>query len=118
MNSVGLGSSSRLEPIFASIADKYERFQRYPQEGFRSAERLIEVEPIAGVTLVGKIDAVFEPDDARHQQALTRAIGRIAGWQPQAVAQARHSTFTFASLCTTGITLVYMEIFLLISSSS
>ncbi len=60
MNSVGLGSASRLEPIFASIADKYERFQRYPQEGFESAEHLIEVEPVEGVTLVGKIDAVFE----------------------------------------------------------
>lgn len=62
MNAVGLGSSSRLEPIFASIAEKYERFQRYPQTGFQSAEHLIEVEPIEGVTLVGKIDAVFEHD--------------------------------------------------------
>ena len=60
MNAVGLGSSSRLEPIFASIGEKYERFQRYPQEGFHSAEHLIEVEPVDGVTLVGKIDAVFE----------------------------------------------------------
>ena len=60
MNAVGLGSSSRLEPIFASIAEKYERFQRYPQEGFQSAEHLIEVEPVEGVTLVGKIDAVFD----------------------------------------------------------
>ncbi len=59
MNAVGLGSSSRLEPIFASIAEKYERFQRYPQGGFQSAEHLIEVEPVEGVTLVGKIDAVF-----------------------------------------------------------
>lgn len=62
MNAVGLGSSSRLEPIFASIAEKYERFQRYPQRGFQSAEHLIEVEPVPGVTLVGKIDAVFEDD--------------------------------------------------------
>lgn len=60
MNAVGLGSSSRLEPVFASISEKYERFQRYPQEGFHSAEHLIEVEPVDGVTLVGKIDAVFE----------------------------------------------------------
>lgn len=60
MNAVGLGASSRLEPIFASITEKYERFQRYPQEGFQSAEHLIEVEPVEGVTLVGKIDAVFE----------------------------------------------------------
>ena len=60
MNAVGLGSSARLEPVFASIAEKYERFQRYPQDGFRSAEHQIEVEPVDGVTLVGKIDAVFE----------------------------------------------------------
>ena len=60
MNAVGLGSSARLEPVFASIAEKYERFQRYPQEGFRSAEHQIEVEPVDGVTLVGKIDAVFD----------------------------------------------------------
>ena len=62
MNAVGLGSSTRLEPIFSSIAEKYERFQRYPQAGFESAEHLIEVEPVEGVTLVGKIDAVFKVD--------------------------------------------------------
>jgi hypothetical protein len=63
MNAVGLGSSTRLEPVFRSIAEKYERFQRYPQDGFRSAEHLIEVEPVEGVTLVGKIDAVFDGED-------------------------------------------------------
>lgn len=62
MNAVGLGASSRLQPVFASIAEKYERFQRYPQAGFHSAEQLIEVEAAEGVTLVGKIDAVFEGD--------------------------------------------------------
>ena len=62
MNAVGLGSSSRLEPIFASIGEKYGRFQRYPRDGFQSAEHLIEVEPVDGVTLVGKIDAVFEQE--------------------------------------------------------
>jgi hypothetical protein len=60
MNAVGLGSSTRLEPVFRDIAEKYERFRRYPQEGFASAEQLIEVVPSEGVTLVGKIDAVFE----------------------------------------------------------
>ena len=63
MNAVGLSSTTRLEPVFRSIAEKYERFQRYPQDGFRSAEQLIEVEPVEGVTLVGKIDAVFDGED-------------------------------------------------------
>ncbi|HEY5652124.1 MAG TPA: PD-(D/E)XK nuclease family protein [Acidimicrobiia bacterium] len=62
MNAVGLGSSTRLEPVFRSIAEKYERFQRYPQQGFSVAEQLVEVEAAPDVTLVGKIDAVFEDD--------------------------------------------------------
>lgn len=62
MNAVGLGSSTRLEPVFRDIAEKYERFQRYPQEGFAAAEQLVEVEAAPDVMLVGKIDAVFEDD--------------------------------------------------------
>lgn len=63
MNAVGLSAPSRLAPLFAEIGEKYERFQAYPQEGFSAAERLIEVEPAVGVTLVGKIDAIFDDDD-------------------------------------------------------
>lgn len=63
MNAVGLGSASRLEPVFRDITEKYERFQRYPQDGFAAAEELVEVTPVEGVTLVGKIDAVFESEE-------------------------------------------------------
>ncbi len=38
----------------------YERFRRFPMEGFSSAEVALEAEPVDGVRLLGTVDAVFE----------------------------------------------------------
>ncbi len=90
MNAVGLGSTSRLEPVFRDIADKYERFQRYPQDGFTSAEELVEVVPAEGVTLVGKIDAVFEGHGG----------ARLVDWKSGALGSPRSQLGFYALLWT------------------
>lgn len=63
MLAVGLRTSSRLAPVFEDVGDRYVRFQGYPEDGFRAAEVDVEVEASEGVTLVGRIDAVFTQDD-------------------------------------------------------
>jgi hypothetical protein len=57
--SLGL-KPSRLKNLVAEVGDLYERFRRFPTEGFQGAEIRIEVEPQPGVILKGVVDAVFE----------------------------------------------------------
>ena len=45
----------------------YERFTRLPAEGFEGAEVLIDVEPVQGVELVGRVDAVYREDIGGHR---------------------------------------------------
>ena len=41
------------------VGDLYDRFKRFPAEGFEAAEVFIEREPLQGLTLRGAVDAVF-----------------------------------------------------------
>jgi hypothetical protein len=64
LSAVGILKPSQLRPLLAEVGDLYDRFRRFPSEGFRSAEVALESEPVTGVTLRGTIDAVF--DDPAH----------------------------------------------------
>ena len=57
----GLGRMSVLEPVFQEVRDLYRRFVRLPTEGFAGSEVELDHE-IEGsrLTLLGKIDAVFD----------------------------------------------------------
>lgn len=57
----------RLRPSEVSAAIEeartlYERFKKIPDSGFAGAEELIEIELPEAVTLVGRIDAIFDAD--------------------------------------------------------
>lgn len=62
LGSLGL-KPSQLAPVLAEVGDLYERFKRFPQEGFRAAEVDVEADVGGEVTLKGKVDAIF--DDPR-----------------------------------------------------
>ena len=55
----GLAKPSLLYPAIDESVDLYRKFTLMPQEGFEDSEVQLEHEPSAGVTLIGKIDAVF-----------------------------------------------------------
>ena len=57
-----LNRPSRLAPVLAEVGDLYARFKRFPADGFRSAEVNLEADVGGGVTLRGRVDAVFEND--------------------------------------------------------
>lgn len=61
MGRVGL-KPSELRGLITEIGELYARFKRLPAEGFRAAEVSILHEPSEGVTLKGRIDAVFDGD--------------------------------------------------------
>lgn len=57
---------SQLATVIREAGDLYRRFKDLSTEGFRAAEVFIELEPAAGVTLRGSIDAIFdEPGGVR-----------------------------------------------------
>jgi len=58
--SVGIVKPSQLKPLISEVGDLYDRFRRFPSDGFRSAEVALESEPVPGVTLKGTVDAVFD----------------------------------------------------------
>jgi hypothetical protein len=53
---------SDLERVIGEVGALYERFRQFPTDGFEGAEVALNVEPADGVTLVGKVDAVFAGD--------------------------------------------------------
>ena len=59
MVSAGIRSASLLQPLIREVGDLYKRFSVFPGEGFAGAEVELEDEAAEGVSLVGKIDAVF-----------------------------------------------------------
>lgn len=59
MIALGLRRPSDLEEVVRQVGALYDRFRRFPTEGFEAAEVELEVEPTDGVTLHGKIDAVY-----------------------------------------------------------
>lgn len=64
MPAVGVLKPSQLRALVAEVGDLYERFRRFPSDGFRAAEVALEAKPAEGVTIRGKVDAVF--DDPEH----------------------------------------------------
>lgn len=63
---VDLGRMSALEPVFQEVRDLYHRFVRLPATGFAGSE--VELDHEIGpsqLTLLGKIDAVFDTGDGR-----------------------------------------------------
>ncbi len=53
---------SELERVITEVGDLYERFKRFPTDGFRAAEVYLELEPTEGVVLRGSVDAVFDAE--------------------------------------------------------
>ncbi|MBT8216018.1 MAG: PD-(D/E)XK nuclease family protein [Acidimicrobiia bacterium] len=61
MGELGL-KPSQLSGIVSETQALYDRFVRFPTEGFRGAEVSVEVEPQPDVVLQGRVDAVFDED--------------------------------------------------------
>lgn len=59
MVAAGIRSPSQLRPHIEQVGELYRRFKVFPGEGFEGAEITLEVEAVEGVTLLGKVDAVF-----------------------------------------------------------
>lgn len=53
---------TQLREVIAEVGSLYERFRRLSLPAPRGVEVGLEVEPAAGVTLVGAVDAVFDDD--------------------------------------------------------
>lgn len=58
MTALGM-TPSRLRSVVAEVSDLYQRFKRFPVEGFAGAERQLHHEVAPGVELRGTVDAVF-----------------------------------------------------------
>ncbi len=57
---------SEFKAITAEVEQLYERFKSLPTEGFTGAEVDVQSEPIQGILLRGRVDAVFvDGDDVR-----------------------------------------------------
>ncbi len=62
----GLGRMSVLEPLFEEVRDLYHRFVRLPVTGFAGSEVELDHEIEASrLTLLGKIDAVFDDGEGK-----------------------------------------------------
>ena len=59
LGSLGL-RPSELTAVIREVGDLYQRFTTLSADGFREAEVFLEAEPVAGVTLRGSVDAVFD----------------------------------------------------------
>jgi RecB family exonuclease len=55
-----LNRPSRLAPVLAEVADLYDRFKRFPTDGFRAAEVSLEVDVGSDAVLRGRVDAIFD----------------------------------------------------------
>jgi hypothetical protein len=54
---------SDLERVIGEVGALYDRFRQFPTDGFGGAEVPLEATPVEGVTLVGKVDAVFSDEE-------------------------------------------------------
>jgi hypothetical protein len=69
---------SALGRVIEEVGLLYERFKRLPDEGYEASEVSFEFEPAAGVTLVGRVDAVFDEDSgAKLVDWKTGALGEV-----------------------------------------
>jgi hypothetical protein len=58
---------SALASAIEEVRDLYERFTRFPNEGFEGSELSIEITPSEGVDLVGTVDAVYREQLGGHR---------------------------------------------------
>ncbi len=63
MAAAGVASPGRLRPVIEEAERIYRRFTTLTADGFEAAEVDLEVVPADGVTMVGRVDAVFRPGD-------------------------------------------------------
>ncbi len=61
MANLGLGITGVRETI-AEVGEMYQRFKKLPSDGFRASELHLEVPFTDDVTLLGRIDAVYDDD--------------------------------------------------------
>lgn len=66
MGPLGINPSA-LNGMIEEVRSLYQRFVRFPEEGFEGAEVEILSQPVAGVELFGTIDAVFEAESGGHR---------------------------------------------------
>jgi hypothetical protein len=62
MAAIGVHRPSDLTEMIKQASALYDRFRQFPADGFEGAEVSLEAEPSEGVTLIGKIDAVFREE--------------------------------------------------------
>lgn len=60
LSDLGLNRPSNLARVVAEVGDLYERFRRLPTDGFRDAEVRLDAAVAPGVTIRGRIDAIFD----------------------------------------------------------
>lgn len=53
---------SEIQGVVAEAKMLYDRFRKFPLDGFAGAEVALEVEPIVDVVLRGRIDAIFDDE--------------------------------------------------------
>ena len=80
---------SDLSGVFEEVRALYQRFVRFPQEGFEGAEIAFEIAVAAGVELVGQIDAVYTGDPDGH---------RLVDWKTGELGEAREQMGFYALL--------------------
>lgn len=61
MRDLGL-KPSELSGVFEEVRALYQRFVRFPQEGFEGAEIAFAIDAATGVELIGQVDAVYRED--------------------------------------------------------
>jgi hypothetical protein len=66
---------SQIPAVVSEARELYERFVKFPADGFQGAEVSLEVEPDRDVVLRGRIDAVFE--DSGEVRLVDWKTGRI-----------------------------------------
>lgn len=94
MAGAGIRRPSDLEGVIAAVGDLYARFRRFPDEGFEAAEVELAAEPVTGVTLVGKIDAIY-----RTNQTNGEGSGPILrDWKTGALGEPLEQLFFYALL--------------------
>jgi hypothetical protein len=86
VGSLGL-RPSELSGVISEVGEMYERFKRFPRQGFVAAEVFIESEPSPGVVLRGSIDAVFEAEGTR-----------LVDWKTGQLGQSRDQLWFYAML--------------------
>jgi hypothetical protein len=64
MASLGM-KPSEFRAMTAEVKELYGRFEQVPSDGFEGAEVQVESEPAVGITIRGRVDAVFADGDGK-----------------------------------------------------